>query len=163
MNTFEIGKSYTIEDMSCNKYNNAKIVGFDENFIKFNYSNYGVIHSKILNLKCVANAEALTKDNKKEYWYWGLFENKYFDTPRYGISKTELSDEEKELNIEAGLILVEDEKSAKELLFSNATSGKYKSDYFVFGTENCALYQRANGEWAGKLSSEFSDWLNEKE
>lgn len=162
MNTFEIGKSYTIKDMSGYRYNNAKIVAFDENFIKFNYNNYGVIHSEILNLKCVANAEVLTKNNKKEYWYWGLFEDKYFDAPRYGISKAELSDEEKELNIEAGIVIIEDEKSAKELLFSNATSGKYKSDYFVFGAENCALYQRANGEWAGKLSSELSDWLKEK-
>lgn len=162
MNTFEIGKSYTIKDMSSYTYNNAKIVAFDENFIKFNYNNYGVIHSEILNLKCVAHAEVLTKDNKKEYWYWGLFEDKNFDTPRYGISKAELSDEEKELNIEAGIIIIEDEKSAKELLFSNVISGKYKSEYFVFEDNNCALYCRYNDEWAGKLSSEFSDWLNKK-
>lgn len=159
MNTFEIGKSYTINDMSGHTYNNAKVIAFDENFIRFSYSNYGIIHSEILNLKCVANATALTKDNKKTYWYWGLFESKYFSTPRYGIGRTELSDEEKELNVEAGLILVEDEKSAKELLFSNATSGKYESEYFTFEDDNCALYYKGNDEWSGKLSDELSEWL----
>ncbi len=161
MNTFEIGKSYTINDLSNHIYNNAKIVAFDENFIKFNYNNNGVIHSKILNQKVVSNAEILTKDNKKEYWYWGLFEDKYFGAPRYGIKKAELSDEEKELNIEAGIALIENKKFAKELLFSNATSGQYKSEYFVFEDDNCALYQKSTGEWAGKLASELSEYFGD--
>ena len=159
MNTFEIGKSYTINDMSGHTYDNAKVIAFDENFIRFSYSNYGIIHSKILNLKCVANATTLTKDNKKTYWYWGLFESKYFSTPRYGIGRTVLSDEERKLNIEAGLQLFEDKDSAKNFLFLNATSGKYESEYFTFEDDNCALYYKGNDEWSGKLSDELSDWL----
>jgi len=155
---FEIGKSYKICDSHIDYYDDAEIINIDDNFIKFNYKSDGIKRIKILNKNEIKSAEILRNGNSHTIWYWGLFEGEFFNTPRYGIKKANLSDDEIMMNMSDGVTIFSKKEDAKKYLFNMILLKKVESDYYVFEDDDCALYESC-GKWEGALSKEFNEFL----
>lgn len=151
---FKIGEIYTINAKNGDTYQDAKIVDIDDDFVKLHYHN---IYDKMLRIKTLAissihSFDSLREGDSKEYFYWG----QHYEG-RWGFEKTNLSKEEYELNRVNGVLMFELESDAKEYLFKQVEAG-LKSEYFVFGKDNCALYYSNNGNWAGCLAKEYKEF-----
>ncbi len=152
---FKIGEVYSINTKNGDTYQDAEIVGMDDDFVKLHYHNIydKMLHIKILAISSIHSFSSLREGDSKEYFYWG----QHYEG-RWGFEKTNLSKEEYELNKANGVIMFDSESDAKEYLFKQAEAG-LKSEYFVFGKgEPCALYYSKNGYWAGCLAKEYKEF-----
>ena len=154
---FEVGKSYKICDSHSEYYDDAEITNIDDNFIKFNYKSDGIKRIKILNKNEIKSATILRNENGHTIWYWGLFEGEFFNTPRYGIKKASLSDDEIEMNVADGVTIFSKKEDAKKYLFNKILLKEVKSEYYVFENDNCALYE-SSCFWNGALAKEFDEF-----
>ena len=154
---FEVGNSYKICDSHSDYYDDAEIIGIDDNFIKFNYKSDGIKRIKILNKNEIKSATILRNENGHTIWYWGLFEGEFFNSPRYGIKKANLSDDEIEMNVADGVTIFSKKEDAKKYLFNKILLKEAKSEYYVFEDDNCALYE-SHCFWNGALAKEFDEF-----
>lgn len=154
--TFQLGETYKVGLMNGTVLDDAKVVAIDSLFVKFIYVYKSVQHIEIVSLNTISKMTPLRAGDSKKYYYWSEFEDKYYDSPRLGIGTVELSDEEYQLNKEnKSLVFFEDEEEAKKYLFSKF--GIFKSDYFVFDTDSCALYGTEDCP-KGALAAEYKEY-----
>lgn len=152
---FEIGKTYSILTKGGQRYNDATVNAVDNIFISFIYKKEGLVHSNILNMDIIDSAfEEASSAARKKIWYAGTFDSVYFNSPRWGIRYETLSPEDIELTKAAGIKVFTTEEAAKKYFFTQIKKGKQKSEYYVWGGNNCALYFDGS-KWTGTLSLEY--------
>lgn len=153
---FEVGKTYSIRTKSGQCYDDATVNAVDNIFISFIYKNEGLVRSNIINKDIIASAfEEATSAARKKIWYAGTFDSEYYNSPRWGIQYATLSPEDIALTKAAGTKIFTTEEAAKKYFFTQIKKGKQKSEYFVWGSDSCALYLSIDGKWKGTLSSEY--------